>query len=82
MQHDPELLASLSDEELEALAKGSLSPACQARLDELLEENTENQLDANGKTELESLLSLVEQLTIVKTRARFTLRQHIEAAGT
>ena len=57
MQYDSELLTSLSDEELEALANSSLSPASQARLDELLDENTENRLDADGKTELESLLS-------------------------
>ena len=82
MQHDSELLTSLSDEELEALANSSLAPASQARLDELLDENAENELDADGKAELECLLSQVDQLTIVKTRARFTLRQHIEATGT
>ena len=49
MDHDIELLTSLSDEELEALANSTLAPASQTRLDELLDENTEDRLDADGK---------------------------------
>ena len=81
MHHDIELLTSLSDEELEALASSTLAPAFQTRMDELLDENAANRLDANGKAELECLLARVDQLTIIKTRARYTLRQHTEAAG-
>jgi len=81
MHHDIELLTSLSDEELEALANSTLAPASQTRLDELLDKNTENRLDADGKAELECLLARVDQLTIVKTRARYTLRQQTESIG-
>ena len=81
IHHDVELLTSLSEEELEALANSTLAPASQARLDELLEGNSENGLDNEGKAELECLLAKVDQLTIVKTKARYTLRQHTEASG-
>lgn len=80
MQTDVELLTSLSDEELEALANSTLAAASQNRLDELLAKNADNELDDAGRVELESLLARVDQLTIVKTRARYTLRQHAEAA--
>ena len=81
MQSDVELLTSLSDEELEALANSTLAPASQDRLDKLLEKNADNELDDTGQAELECLLARVDQLTIVKTRARFTLRQQAEATG-
>ena len=81
MQTDVELLTSLSDEELEALANSTLAPASQDRLDKLLEKNADNELDDTGQAELECLLARVDQLTIVKTRARFTLRQQAEATG-
>jgi len=81
MQSDVELLTSLSDEELEALANSTLAPASQDRLDKLLAKNADNELDDTGQAELECLLARVDQLTIVKTRARYTLRQHTEATG-
>jgi hypothetical protein len=80
MQTDVELLTSLSDEELESLANSTLAAASQNRLDELLARNADNELDDAGRAELESLLARVDQLTIVKTRASYTLRQHAEAA--
>ena len=76
-----ELLTSLSDEELEALANSTLAPASQDRLDELLAKNLENELDESGEAELECLLARVDQLTILQTRARYTLRQQTEATG-
>ena len=81
MQTNVELLTSLSDEELEALANSTLSVASQDRLDELLARNADNVLDESGQAELECLLARVDQLTIVKTRARYTLRQQAEATG-
>ena len=81
MNCDIELLTSLSDEELEALANSMLAPASQIRLDELLAKNAEGELDNDGRVELECLLARVDQLTIVKTRARYTLRQQTEATG-
>ena len=82
MHTDVELLTSLSDEELEALANSTLAPTSQDRLDELLTKNSENGLDDADQAELECLLARVDQLTIVKTRARYTLHQQAEATGT
>ena len=81
MHSDVELLTSLSDEELEALANSTLALASQDRLDELLAKNSENELDDADQAEFDCLLARVDQLTIVKTRARYTLRQQAEAAG-
>ena len=81
MQTDVDLLTSLSDEELEALANSMLVPASQDRLDELLAKNAENELDDSGQAELECLLAGVDQRTIVKTRARYTLRRQAESIG-
>ena len=81
MQTDVDLLTSLSDEELEALANSTLAPASQDRLDELLAKNAQNELDDSEQAELECLLARVDQLTIVKTRARYTLRQQAQATG-
>lgn len=81
MHHDVELLKSLSDEELEAVANSTLAPVSQNRLDELLAKNVEDELDDEGQAELDCLLARVDQLNIVKSRARCTLRQQAEATG-
>lgn len=70
---DPELLVGSSDEELEALADSKLAPASQMRLDELLERSAESQLTDEEQAEVDRLLAQVDQLTILKTRARYTL---------
>jgi hypothetical protein len=81
MSSDSEVLIGLSDEELEALADGMLSPSAQVRLDELLGQNAEGPLPASEEQELERLLARVDQLSILKTRARFTLGQKAGARG-
>ncbi len=81
MSGDLELLVGLSDDELEALADSLLAPTAQARLDELLDRNAENELVASEQAELDRLLARVDQLTILKTRARDTLRQQAGATG-
>ena len=73
MSLDPEMLTSLSVAELEALADGLLAPARQARLDELLTKNSERSLVGEERRELDRLLELADQLTLLKTRARYTL---------
>ena len=79
MSTDPELLVGLSDGELEALAESLLAPSAQARLDELLSGNAEGRLSATERAELDRLLERIDQLTILKTRARYTL--HHQQAG-
>ncbi|MFN6536554.1 MAG: hypothetical protein RM021_009295 [Nostoc sp. EkiNYC01] len=70
---DPELLIGLSKEELQALAESSLFTKAQNQLEELLNKNSENDL-SNEETEiLDRLLAQVDQLNILKTRARYTL---------
>ncbi len=77
-----EVLAGLSVAELEALADGLLAPARQARLDELLSKNSERSLDDPERHELDRLLDSADQLTLLKTRARYTLNQlNLAAAG-
>jgi len=72
---DPDLLIGLSQAELEALADIKLAPSAQARLDELLSRNTDTQLSQEENAELDHLLEQVDQLNILKTRARYTLKQ-------
>jgi hypothetical protein len=82
MSVDPEMLTSLSVAELGALAEGLLVPARQARLDHLLANNGEGSLSVQERRELDRLLELVDQLTLLKTRARYTLSHlKVEAAG-
>lgn len=81
MTDDPELLTDLSDGELHALADGMLSPSAQARLDELLQQNSEGKISPAELQELDQLLNRVDQLTILKTRARYTLQSQKVGAG-
>jgi hypothetical protein len=81
MDRTSEVLIGLSVEELEALADSLLAPAAQARLDDLLARRKEKPLSRQEESELDSLLQKTDQLTILKTRARYTLNQ-AEVAGT
>ncbi|MGK7875075.1 MAG: hypothetical protein AB4426_17785 [Xenococcaceae cyanobacterium] len=78
---DSECLIGLSRDELQALAEGMLAPATQIHLDELLARNAESQLSEDEIADLDRLLAQVDQLTILKTRARYTLSQ-LEALAT
>ena len=79
MGNDPELLVGVSDDELEVLADSLSAPSAQARLDELLGRNAGSQLAVDEQAELGRLLARVDQLAILKTRARYTLRQQAGA---
>lgn len=79
---ESELLTDLSDAELAALADGKLAPSAQRQLDELLERNSAGLLEEQEQAELDRLLAQADQLTILKTRARLTLREQAEATGT
>ena len=79
MSSDSELLVGLSQEELEALADSMLVPSAQSRMNDLLERNAQAQLGYDEQQELDRLLARVDQLTILKTRARYTLRQQAGA---
>lgn len=68
-----ELLIGLSLDELEALAESSLFPKTQIELQELLIKNSETNLSNEEAETLDRLLAQVDQLNIIKTRARYTL---------
>ncbi len=72
---DPEILTGLSQDELQALAESLLSPKAQVQLDDLLGRNAQNQLSADESATLDRLLEQVDQLNILKTRARYTLNK-------
>jgi hypothetical protein len=76
IKHDPanrDLLIGMSQAELEALASSQLAPAAQTRLDELLAQQKEEELTAEKEAELDRILAHIDQLTLLKTRARYTL---------
>jgi hypothetical protein len=79
---DSDLLIGLSQAELQALAESRLAPAAQVRLDELLTRNAEGQLTAEEQAELDQLLEQIDQLTILKTRARYTLTYQASLTAT
>lgn len=70
---DEEYLVDLSVDELEALASCKLALAEQSHSDDLVERNTESLLDDREIGELDRLLAKADRLTILKTRARYTL---------
>ncbi|HEY9624351.1 MAG TPA: hypothetical protein V6C78_28605 [Crinalium sp.] len=72
---DEELLIGLSLEELQALANSQLASAEQTQLGELLTQNAEGQLSADATSTLDRLLTQVDNLNILKSRARYTLQQ-------
>ena len=75
---DTELLIGLSLDELQALVESVLSPKTQTQLDNLLMKNADNQLTNEESETLDKLLAQVDQLNILKTRARYTLNQFQE----
>lgn len=72
---DSEYLIGLSTGELEALSESKLALNQQARLDELLEKQKSDILLEKEVKELDQLLIYIDQLTILKTRAQYTLRK-------
>ena len=71
---DEDYLVGLSVDELQALASCKLALVEQTRLDDLVAKNSELLLCADEVAELDNLLAKADQLTILKTRARYTLK--------
>jgi hypothetical protein len=71
---DEDCLVGLSIDELRALASCRLAVADQTRLDDLVGKNSVSLLCADEVIELDDLLAKADQLTILKTRARYTLK--------
>ncbi len=81
MNNSSELLTSLDIDELEALADSKLAPSAQDRLSDLLAKNSDGKLTGDEAKELGLLIARSDQLTILKTRARYTLQQQAKASG-
>jgi hypothetical protein len=71
---DKEFLLGLNVDDLKALASCKLAAAEQTHLDDLVARNAELLLSADEVAELDDLLALADRLTIIKTRARYTLK--------
>jgi hypothetical protein len=78
--NDENSLVGLSQAELKALAESKLAPAAQAQLTELLDRNTEGQLNEEELVELNRLLAQSDHLALLKTRARYTLKSLVNFA--
>ena len=78
--NDPELLIGLSQDELEALADSQLAPESQVQLDDLLARNQDGQLNSVDEEQLDNLLAQLDQLTLLKTRAKYTLANQVARA--
>jgi hypothetical protein len=78
---DSELLVGLSVEELQALAEGMLVPTTQSQLQESQARHSKHQLSADEEAILDRLLSQIDQLNILKTRARYMLQQMVNIAA-
>ncbi len=73
--NDDKILVSLSQGELEALAEIKLGISEQTQLDELLEKNAEGLLDESEMVRLDNLIKKIDQLNLLKARARYTLHK-------
>lgn len=72
---DPELLSGLSEAELRALAESKLAPEAQNRLRNLLAKQRDTALGDAESEELEHLTEQIDQLDLLKARARYTLER-------
>jgi hypothetical protein len=81
MINDLEILHGLSSGELDAIAEVMLAPSLQVRLDEYIALSKEQKLKPEEAAELDWLLARVDQLTLVKTRARYTLHRQRTGAS-
>jgi hypothetical protein len=72
---DPELLTGLSHDELMALAESALSLEAQNKLHDLLSRNARGELLGDDVVTLDQLLTRVDDLNILKARARYTLER-------
>lgn len=75
LEKDPECLIGLSRDELVALAESVLSISQQEQINSLLVKNSESRLSAQETIILDIILDQIDKLTILRTRARYTLKK-------
>lgn len=74
VHEDPELLKDLNEAELKALANSKLSSEAQARLEALQSKQVKDELTESEVALLDSLIDQIDQLNILKARAKYTLK--------
>jgi hypothetical protein len=72
---DPKVLRDFSREQLEALAKSTLTTKEEDRLHGLIEKKKAGALTREEEMQLRGLLEQVDQLALVKARALYTLHK-------
>lgn len=75
MNVNSEVLVGLSVDDLEALADTLLALSAQAWLDDLPVRNKEPSFSGAEQAELDNLLRKIDQLAVLKNKARLTLSQ-------
>lgn len=78
---DPDYIVGLSHQELQALAQCKLASGEQQRLDDLLYRQAQNLLSAEELQNLDQLLFQIDNLTLLKTRARYSLKALAESSS-
>ncbi len=76
-----EPLRGMSAAELKVLAESLLAPGQQQTLQVLLEKNRADALTSDEETLLDELLAQVDQIGLLKARARYTLSQDEGSGG-
>jgi hypothetical protein len=72
---DPDILVGLSIGELKALSESKLTLTQQSRLDVLIAKQKTGSLSKREIKELDQLIIMFDQLTLLKTRAKYTLHK-------
>ena len=73
-QDDPDALHGLSEVELTALAESTLTLGSQQELQSLQDKNEADALSEDEAARLDHLIEQVDQLNVLKARARHTLQ--------
>ncbi len=69
------LISGLNEQELDVLAKTSLSPSRNRRLKYLLRKNREGKLNEKESEELDTLLAESDKIALLKAKAQYTLQK-------
>lgn len=70
-----EPIAGLSEAELRVLADAVVAPGSQTQLQVLLEKNRSGEMNEDEEAALDDLLAQVDQVALLKARARYTLQR-------
>ena len=66
-------LSNMSLQELKTLAEAVVAPDCQQQLKALLDRNQRGELSPGEQATLDEMLAEVDQVTLLKARARYTM---------